>query len=163
MCIIRFCQGCRKRKRKRRSPSLHVFRFRASKTLLVVHGAGLTLALLRYYTVLADVELGAILGMRVRRMRQNPAGRTGDVAVRAYEAVVQDVTFRVFAQASGVRWPNTARHLGLVDQPGRTGHHLHHPVDAVDETVACIRVLVAEDAVRARTALASMRLLCSVI
>lgn len=99
--------------------------------------------------------------MWVRRMRKDSAGRAGDIAVRTYEAVVQNVAFRIFAQASSVRRPDTARHLRFIDQTGRTGYHLHHPVDAVDETIARGRVLVAEDAIRARAALARLRLLCS--
>lgn len=141
---------------------MHVFRFGAPETFFVVHGAGVALALLRYYTVLTNVKFGAILRMRIRRMRQDPTGWAGDVAVWAYEAVVQDVAFLVFAQATGVHRPDTARHLGLIDQPGRAGHHLYHSVDAVDETIARGRVLVAEDAVRARAALARLRILCSV-
>lgn len=149
----------KKKGRERYSPSLHEFRFGASKALLVVYSTGFALALLRYYAVLADVELSAILGMWVRGMRKDPAGGAGDIAVRAYEAVIQDVAFYVFARATGVCRPDAARHLRFVDQSGRTGHHLHHPIDTVDETIARGRILVAEDAVRARAALARMRLL----
>jgi len=98
--------------------------------------------------------------MRVRGMRQYSAGRTGDVAVRAGEAVVQNVAFQVFAQASGVHRPDAARHLRFVDQSGWAGYHLRYSVDAIDEAVARGRVLVAENAVRARAAFARMRLLC---
>lgn len=150
------------KKKKRYPPSLHIFRFSAPEALLVVHGARFALTLLWYYTVLADVELGAIVRMWIRGMRKDPAGRTSDIAVRTYETVVQDVTFHVFAQANGVRRPDAARHLGFVDQSRWTGHHLHHPVDAVDETIARGRVLVAEDAVRAWAPLAKMRLLYSI-
>lgn len=92
-------------------------------------------------------------------MRQDSAGRSGDVTVRADETVIENVAFHVLAQATGVRWPDATRHLRLVDQSGRAGHHLNHPVDAVDETVARGRILVAEDAVRARATLAGMWLL----
>lgn len=98
--------------------------------------------------------------MWVRGMREDPAGRTGDIAVRAYKAVVQDVAFHVFAQASGIRRPDAARHLRFVDQSRRTRHHLHHPIDAVDKTIARGWILMAENAVRARATLTRMRLLC---
>lgn len=89
-------------------PSLHVLRLGAPEDLLVIHGAGFALAFLRHHTILADVELGAILGMRIRGMRQDPARRSSDVAVRTDETVVQDVAFHVLAQASGVHRPDAA-------------------------------------------------------
>lgn len=140
---------------------MHVLRFSAPEAFLVVDCATLALTLLRHHAVLADVEFGAILGMRVSRVRQNPAGWTGDVTVRANEAVIENVAFDVLAKANGVCRPDAGRHLRLVDQARWTGHHLRYPVDAVDEAVARGRVLVREVAVRAGTAFASMWLLCN--
>lgn len=147
--------------RKWHLPSLHILRLSAPEALLVINCTVLALALLRHHAVLADVELGAVLGVRVGRVRQDPAGRAGYVAVRTDEAVVENIALDVFAEATRVSRPDATRHLRLVDQTRWARHHLRHPVDAVDEAVARGRVLVREVAVRAGTAFARLWLFCN--
>ena len=96
-------------------PSRNVLRIHALEAVLAVNGTRLALSFLRHHAVLANVELGTIVRMRIRRVRQDPTERPGHVAVGTNEPIVQNVPLHVLAQSAGIGRPDAAGHFVLVD------------------------------------------------
>lgn len=140
-------------------PSRNILRFHTLEAVLAVNSARFTLPFLRHHTIFANIELGAVLWMWIRRMGQNPAKWSWYISIGANKTVVQDVSFHVFAQSTGIGRPDATGHLILVDQTRWTGHYLRHTVDAIDETITSGWVFVLEVSISAWTSFARLWLL----